>query len=241
MLTVAGAASVPAQASITPATAGRSAITSMPGASPVAGGSVGDVLTAPMQLPATRDSQRFCTEEVRAETRPVGAAGTGVCVSRTVEGVSEPLRAMPTTNERGSFEGIRIRMTTAWSPSPCTVYASTSWIRGTLQPEYQPMVVSKAFFAAAGELEISTVCTRRRSGRLVANVRTQVPRPSGSANRAVWHIVLRPSPAVLSEVPVRVHGCLGASPVTWSSASSIRLLTRAPGFGAGRVPLDAGR
>src|SRR3954453_7512785 len=217
MLTVAGAASVPAQASITPATAGRSAIASMPGASPVAGGSVGDVLTAPMQLPATRDSQRFCTEEVRAETRPVGAAGTGVCVSRTVEVVSEPLRAMPTTNERGSFEGIRIRMTTAWSPTPCTAYASTSWMRGTLQPEYQPMVVSKAFFAAPGEFEISTVWTRPPCGVFVAKVRTQVPSPLVSANRAVWHMVLMPSPPVLSDVPVKAHGCRGASGVTRSA------------------------
>ena len=45
-------------------------------------------------------------------------------------------------NDRGCFEGIRIRRIWAWSPSPVTSYASTSWIRGVVQPEYQPSVVS---------------------------------------------------------------------------------------------------
>ena len=75
----------------------------------------------------------------------------------------------------------------------------------------------------------------------MAKVRTQVPSPSVSANATAWHIVLMPSPSVLSEVAATVHACLGARGVTCWPVSSICLLTSDGGprvRGVGRVRGD---
>ena len=64
---------------------------------------------------------------------------------------------------------------------------------------------------AAGVREISTVSqvAARRGVPAAANVRTNVPRPRGSAKRVSWHTVLMPVPEVLSDVleqPPRLRG-----------------------------------
>ncbi len=93
----AGTGLVPTQGRLIEPTTGRSAAASVPGVSPDGGGSTGEAVTVVGQVPAASVWHTLLTAEVSAVTVRSIATGLPPNVSETVETVSAPVRARPTT------------------------------------------------------------------------------------------------------------------------------------------------
>src|SRR4051794_19161639 len=100
MLGLARTGSVPTQGRLILPTTGRSAAASVPGVSPDRGGSTGATVTLVGHGPEGSASQRLRTAAVSPSVAVGAVIGRPLIVSMTVETITEPVRAIPTTYVR---------------------------------------------------------------------------------------------------------------------------------------------
>src|SRR5699024_10343093 len=97
MFGLAGTGRVPTQGRLIRPITGRSAVASVPGTSPEGGGSTGAARTPPGHGPDASAEQTSRTASDRVVTALWTLTGFPPSVSDTVETVSDPVRASPTT------------------------------------------------------------------------------------------------------------------------------------------------